>query len=780
VADRTGWLRRRRPTPPQGVDPELWDVLERDPRGRADRLIETAAEIRDGIALASPPAPDPDYRAHLRASLLAEGRLRVNFQPRRRRRFGLALGAGMGIAGLAMLSLVLVSVIFLPGGSRSVTVHSAVKNNPSVPVTQAIQLSFNQPMVEPSVVHGLKIDPAVSYSASWLGSKTLVISPEHDLVPNVSYVVSIARKSAVAQNGAIPLSNIVIPFGTVPLSATSAGVPPSLVTLDRLDMVQGAETISYAPDGQLLLLASGSVTPIASTSSNSSDTSSTPPSDGANNLTAAGTSTGVVYTLTNPESTLVANAFDPTPSPDSQELAYWSPAGSSGDTLDVVSIGGAAQAQAVGSSTDQDPQMAWLNDSELLYSSDGHLYETNLDDQTSTVFPGVKLGASGFFSVSPSGLALFSEPAGVATVYDLSPGTSVTIPGFQGVPAWSATSSQMAYVTESDGRQTIDISTAFAADPTPLLIAPSGVGISNLAYSPSGDYIAYSATTPGVGAQIGAVSVSTGTSALLSTIAGMTQPIWSPFGSQLTALDSLPTGQSEVVTLELSNPPQSPTTGGQSSVALETASNLAQLQVDGSLSSLATIHGLLSASASIPDSTLEPGSFERFYAVSSTPASAGSSNYAVDLELVRDATTTAPSAYLQEQVTVDLSGSTPTISAISKGTLTNIPDGPLVVEADSTTSSSGATTFVLQFDADLDPATVGPQSISLTDSGQQVQGLQINYGSATREVTVTADQLAQGPIVLTVAPPLADVNHVQVAITYQLSLPALPTSQVGG
>jgi hypothetical protein len=759
------------------VDPELWDVLERDPRGRADRLIETAAEIRDGLALASPPVPDPDYQAHLRASLLAEGRLRVNFQPRRRRRFGLALGAGMGVAGLAMLSLVLVSVIFLPGGSRSVTVNSAVKNNPRVPVTQAIQLSFNQPMVEPSVVKGLKIDPAVSYSASWLGSKTLVISPAHDLVPNVSYVVSIARKSAVARNGATPLSNIVIPFGTVPLSATSAGVPPSLVTVDRLDIVQGAETISYAPDGQLLLLASGSVTPIASTSSNSS---STPPSGGPSNQTGAGSGTGVVYTLTNPESTLVANAFDPTPSPDSQELAYWSPAGSGGDTLDVVPIGGAAQAQAVGTSTDQDPQVDWLNDSELLYSSGGQLYETNLDNQTSTVLPGLQLGTNGFFSVSPSGLAIFSEPAGVATVYDLSAGTSVTIPGFQGVPAWSASSSQMAYVTETAGRQTIDISTAFAADPAPLLIAPSGVGISDLAYSPSGDYIAYSAATPGVGAEIGAVSVSSGTSAPLSTIAGMTQPSWSPFGNQLTALDSLPTGQSEVVTLELSNPPQSPTTGGQSSVALEAASNLAQLQIDGSLSSLAAIHGLLNASASIPDSTLEPGAFDRFYAVSSTPASAGSSNYAVDLELVRDATTTAPSAYLREQVTVDLSGATPTISAISQGTLTNIPDGPLVLEADSTTSSSGATNFVLQFDADLDPATVGPQSITLTDSGQPVQDLQINYGAATREVTITADQLAQGPIVLTVAPPLADVNHVQVAITYQLSLPALPTSQVGG
>jgi Tol biopolymer transport system component len=754
------------------VDPELWALLERDPRGRADHLIETAAEIRDRVVLSGQPEPDPDYKAHLRASLLAEGRLRVSYQSRPRRRFGLAVGAAMGIAGLAMLSVVLVSVVFLPAGARSVTVNSAVTNNPRVPVTQAIQLSFNQPMVEPSVERGLKINPAVSYSASWLGSQTLVIAPEHDLVPNVSYVVSIARTAAVARNGATPLSNIVIPFGTLATSNTSTGVPPALVTLERLDLVQGAEAISYAPDGQLLLLASGSVTPI---NSSSSDALGTPPTGQTYNLTTAGT--GVVYTLANPESTLVGNAVDPTPSPDSQELAYWSPTGSGADTLEVVPIGGSGPVLTLSTSTEQDAQLAWLNDSEILYSSGGQLFETNLDSQTSTVYPDVKLGASGFFSVSPSGLALFSEPAGVPTVYDLGTGTSVPIPGLQGLPTWSGSSSQLAYVTQSGGRQTIDIGSAFAAAPRPLLVAPSGVGLSDLAYSPSGDYIAYSATTPDVGSQIGAVSVSTGTSALLSTLTGMTQPTWSPFGNELTALDSLPSGQSDVITLELSNAPQTTITGGQSSQALEAASNLAQLQMVGTSTSLPAIHKLLTPNTSIPTTTLLPGAFNRFYAVSSTPASAGSSSYAVDLELVRDASVSAPAAYLQEQVTVDLSGSAPTISSISQGTLTKLPAGPLVLGADSQTSSSGVTSFMLQFDADLDPATVGSQSISLTDSGQPTPDLQINYESATREVTVTADNLAPGPLVLTVSSPLSDVNHVQVSVPYQLSLPAVPTPQ---
>jgi hypothetical protein len=152
----------------------------------------------------------------------------------------------------------------------------------------------------------------------------------------------------------------------------------------------------------------------------------------------------------------------------------------------------------------------------------------------------------------------------------------------------------------------------------------------------------------------------------------------------------------------------------------------------------------------------------------------------VDLELVRDASVSSPAAYLQEQVTIDLSGSSPAISAISQGTLTKLPAGPLVLEADSQTSSSGVTTFMLQFDADLDSATVGSQSISLADAGQPVPVLQINYESATREVTVTADNLAAGPLVLTVESPLADVNHVQISVPYQLSLPAVPTAQGAG
>ena len=773
-----GWLHRH-PTPPTGVDPELWEILEVDPNGREQHLLSTAREIQVAMGTGPQPQPDPIYRAHLRASLLEEAHLHARVRPRRRRRFGLALGTGMGVAGLAMLSLVLVSVVVFPAGSRSVTVRASVQGNQRVPVTQAIQLSFNQPMVETSVVQGLKIDPAVSYQAKWPDTKTLVIAPRHDLVPNVSYVVSIARYAAKAQNGATPMSNIVIPFGTVPTSSTALGYPPSLVAIDRVAYAGGAQSLSYAPDGELLLLASGQVVaqgnqlPTISGPITPSSPTGTPSSGGA--LTVAPPS-GVIYTLTSPQAALAGNAFGPVASPDSQNLAYWVPSASGSATLEVAPIRGSGQVLSLASSTDQNPQLAWINDSELLYSSEGHLVEVNLDGQTLGVFPFVKLGANGYFSIAPNGQALFSDPAGVPTVYDLTNGSSQPLAGLQGTPSWSPLGGHLAYVAEQDGHQVIDVSAVPGSQPRQLLVAPAGVSLGQLTYSPGGAYIAYLAETPGTGSQVGAVDIATGTSALLSTLTGMSQPVWSPFGSELSALESTPAGGAEVLTLQLSNPPQTSTTGGLAASALGTASQLAQLQVTGGPTAMTAIAGLLAPSTSIAPSDLLPGSFDRFYAVSSTPASAGSSSYNVALELVQDATSSTPAAYLQEQVAVDMGGASPLITALSQGQLTVLPAGPLVLKATATTSSSGATTFLIQFDSDLDPVTVGPQSITLTDGGQAVTNLQISYQASTRQVTVTAAQLPPGPLVLTVSAPLSDINHQTISVPYQLSLPAVPAS----
>ncbi len=205
-----GPIWRRRGDKGGGPDPEL-DQIFGARSGRPDpQLLRTAHEIQRQVRLSPPPPPDPGYRAHLRASLMAEAHQHQRARPRTQGRFGFLFGAGMGLAGLAMVALVLLSVLS-PGRAQAVQVRASVQGNPRVPVTQAIQLSFNQPMKEGLVSKGLSITPAVAYSAKWPDAATLVIAPRHELAPNVSYVVTIARQDARAEDGAMPLSNVVIP-----------------------------------------------------------------------------------------------------------------------------------------------------------------------------------------------------------------------------------------------------------------------------------------------------------------------------------------------------------------------------------------------------------------------------------------------------------------------------------------------------------------------------------------------------------------------------------------
>ena len=744
-------------------DPELLQIFG-NPERRGDReLLQVAHEIQRRIHQETPPAADPAYRAHLRASLMAEAQHRQRLRPAARGRFGFLFGAGLGLAGLAMVALVLLSVL-VPTHQPAVTVRASVQGNPRVPVTQAIQLSFNQPMEESQVAKGLSITPAVAYSTKWPDPSTLVIAPRHELAPNVSYLVTIARQDARSEDGAMPLSNVVIPFGTEPLNATASGYPPSLVAVTQVATVQGAQALSYSPNGELLLTASGpvvatgSVAPVAPTT---------------------GSTSATVYDLSARPSVIATGAAGATTSPDSQQLAYWSVAGNGTATLEVSSLAGGGRPVAIATSSAAHPQAVWLNDSTLLYADQGQLQEVNLDGQTSPVYSWVKLGTGQSFAVDPAMHALFATPGGVPTVYDLARGSSTTIPGLVGTPQWSPIGAQMAYIGSAGGVDSIYLAGTYGSQPRQLLVAPPGVSLSNLRYSPDGQYLAYLATTAGVGTEAGAVNIATGASARLSTQAGLSDLSWSPFGSSVAALQQLGTGQQAVLSLQLSNPPLASSSSSESGQALDLASTLAQLQITDSPSAAAQISQLLAPGTRIPETSLLPGSFDRFYAVSSTPTSAVSTTYQVAIELVSDATATSPATALDEEVTVKLGGAAPQILGISLGTRTDLPVGPLVVSANAQANQGQGTTFTLQFNSDLDPLSVSSQSVYMEDSGQPVQDLQISYQAATRTVVVMTGPLRPGPITLTVQAPLADVNHNQMALPYTLSLPTAPTQLPG-
>ncbi|MHB1640818.1 MAG: hypothetical protein ACYCUD_13470, partial [Candidatus Dormibacteria bacterium] len=119
------WRRRRGPGTPEGQDPELLEIFHSSGADGGRALLQTAEEVRRRARQAPRPAPDPGYRAHLRASLMEEAHQRQRSRPRSRPQFGFVFGAGLGLAGLAMVALVLLSVI-VPGRAQAVTVRASV------------------------------------------------------------------------------------------------------------------------------------------------------------------------------------------------------------------------------------------------------------------------------------------------------------------------------------------------------------------------------------------------------------------------------------------------------------------------------------------------------------------------------------------------------------------------------------------------------------------------------------------------------------------------------
>jgi dipeptidyl aminopeptidase/acylaminoacyl peptidase len=457
-------------------------------------------------------------------------------------------------------------------------------------------------------------------------------------------------------------------------------------------------------------------------------------------------------------------------SPDSQEIAYWTPGSGGSLLLDVIPAAGGGSPHTLATSAEPDPGLAWLDNGDLLYSSAGQLAEVSLDGQVTEVDPNVKLDPSGFFTLAPSGQALFALPNGVPTVYALPNGSATTLGGMVGTPAWSATGSDLAYVSDSNGNETIDWTSDLGAQSTVLLSAPSGSQISGLSLDPTGTYLTYVSATAGLASQLNELDVQSKVAGPLSSLAAVSDPSWAPTGSELSLLADV-SGIQGVESLLVSGGPQTQSTSSSAaSTALSAASSLAQLQVTDGPTASAQVAALLAPGTVLAPSVLLPGKFDRFYAVSTTPTSAGASSYTVDLNLVRDATSTSGPAYLPETVTVQTGGTSALISGITPGVLTAVPRGPLVLSVSSSTDSSGNTIFAIHFDADLNPATVGSQSISLSVNGRLVSGAQFNYSALTRTETVTVAGLPSGAVTLVVRPPLADIDNTPMQTAYVVVL----------
>lgn len=764
-------LRGRRdpgPKAPPGLDPELWFIFRGQDGAPDGDLLQTASQLQHRLRSQPPPVGDPAFQGQLRARLLLEARQRRE----RRRHFGMPLRATLGVAALAMVAVVVTSVVTSPNRTGQVRVQATVAGRHLVPVTQAIRLSFNQPMDEAAVLQGLRINPAVSYLVSWPDPKTLVISPAHGLAPNVGYVVTISRSAARAQNGSQAPTKIVIPFGTGSAPSTPQGQIPTLVSVTTAAVAQGTTSIQYTPDGSLLVTTSGTLQALPGSSIPSPQTPAASPTP------TPGSTTQSLYLLSPSPRLVAAAARGAVSSPNSQQLAYWAPQSNGILALDVVATNGSGSPQMLATSADTDPGLAWLDDGDLLYAAAGQLREVSLDGQVSIVDPTVQLDPSGFFVLSPSAQSLFARPGEVPTIYALPSGAPTPLADLVGLPTWSASGSELAYVAVADGSQTINASSDSGAHSVVLLTVAPGVQLNGLSLDPTGAYLAYTATPTGQGSELDALDVQSKVAGAVGSLSAVSDPVWAPSGDQLSALaGGAGTGSQNVDTLLLSGTAPSPSgTNPAANSALTAATSLAQLQVTAGPAAVAGITPLLAPGTVLAPSVLLPGRFDRFYAVSTTPTSAGASIYTVDLRLVRDATSTSEPAYVQETVTVQTSGASPLITDISAGPLTAVPTGPLVISVSTTSTSTGATVFVIQFDSDLNPLTVGAQSLHISVAGQLASGLQFNYSPLTRTATITANSLPPGAVTLTVTAPLADVNNIPIQSSYQAVLQPVSAS----
>jgi len=205
------------------MDPELNDVLGDPELIRLARLLSTAS--------APEPPLDDAFKSALRRQLMAEAwRAAEGRNAWWRRLVGPPALAWMGAA--AVVVLVASVVLYTTGqptntGPFQIVVESPQQDSASVPLHQAILVSFNQPMDHGSTEKAVQVVPATTVAFRWSGDKQLYVQPTSgNLAPNTQYQVTIGP-GAKTQTGTPVASPTTITFVTQPTASPSPAPSPS-------------------------------------------------------------------------------------------------------------------------------------------------------------------------------------------------------------------------------------------------------------------------------------------------------------------------------------------------------------------------------------------------------------------------------------------------------------------------------------------------------------------------------------------------------------------------
>jgi hypothetical protein len=447
------------------MDPELNDVLGDPELIRLARLLSTAR--------APEPPLDDAFKSALRRQLMARAWETADGKNAWWRR----LFAPQGLAWVgAAATVVLVAAVVLytayqpsTGFTQTVLIRSPQQDSASVPLHQAILVSFTQPMDHGTTEKAVQVTPATTVAFRWGGDTQLYVQPSNGtLAPNTQYQVTIGP-TAQTKAGTPVSTPTTITFVTQP-TASPSPLPSPSPKASALGQVQVSG--AYPP--------SGAVYPVVW----SADSSTL-------YFVAGGGALESVPAAGGPAKTLVpAGASLPAIAPAGDRLAYVR-----GGNIEILTLATGATTEL--SVTSPPTVLSWVKDQLFWGAGDGVYQQTSTGpSRIASIQPTGDGTAVAVVSIAPDGTHAVYAAVKALHLLDVVSGKSVDLVGgtttFQ---AWSPDGSRVVYngvIADLTGKTITSLAAAdvswsakneilLGSDTGLFEVRPDGTGLTKLA-----------------------------------------------------------------------------------------------------------------------------------------------------------------------------------------------------------------------------------------------------------------------------------------------------------
>ncbi len=297
--------------------------------------------------------------------------------------------------------------------------------------------------------------------------------------------------------------------------------------------------------------------------------------------------------------------------------------------------------------------------------------------------------------------------------------------------------------------------------PVSLSLLNTNATYSDISVDEDGDEAAYLTTQPSKGTQLVVVEVPSGTPLAVEPVTSSPSELAvSPGGDLVALLGTDSSGNPSAQDATVPGATAAHVAPGIPAAANSTLHAFVEAQVGGDLATLAALSG---PNANPAANT--PQNLSRAYVISTFMEPHGVVSASV--ELVVDPTAGHASAQVASETLMlapESSGAY-TVSSIVATQLRNEASGPHVVQVNATTQS-GQTTLVVNFDSDLNPASV-ESAVTVLDSNGTTLTSSTVYDPDSRTATVTIPNAPSGALTLDIATSLDDVYGQALAHAFQ-------------